>query len=229
MSDTFEIVSRITDEISEFLDDIGIDPIQYEYDYSYDEDNKIYSASVRVIRGEIEGVCDAFSGYQEEFADHMAVSFPEIEVKLTLLIGGSLSATDGSDISAEEDEEEYETLSTEEDSGDGEDDGPFDIYDDEDSADTDSVERQYEDEGLCIVDEDDEDQFYTEEIEKIKFKHPEEYIEDDDDEDEDYRYSRSRSRTGGTKSDELEDEAYRPSAEDMEDLWSTFGVSFEDD
>lgn len=228
MSDTFEITSRITDEISEFLDEIGVDPVQYEYEYNYDEEDRVYSAKVRLLRGDVEGVCASFSEYQDEFSDHLTVSFPDIEVQLTLLVGGCSDTTGCPDDEYAEDE--YDTLST--DNYDDLSEEAYGILDDTDSRDTDSVERQYADEGLSIVDEDDEDPFYTEEVEKRRVKYPTEYDTDDDDEDEDddEDYSPRRSRKSRTarfedEEDDRSDDAYRPSAEDMEDLWAAFGSS----
>ena len=187
MSDDFEIISMITDEIYSFIEEIGVEPTQYSYEYSFDPDNSRYRALVRILSGSVDGVADAFAEYQYEFASHMSATFPGVEVLLTV------QAEDGAEITESADDTDMLLAAV------------VDGVDEDDisTEDIDSIERQYEDEGLYVIDEDDVEAFHIDEQ------------DDEDDELEDEGIF--------TEARESDEDDYRPSAEDMEDLWRTFG------
>lgn len=210
MDEDFELISMITDEIYDFLGDIGIEPVQFSYDDFFDAEDNAYRAVVRVTKGPIDGVMDAFVEYQDEFSSHMSALFPGVEVSLILEV-------EDDEVSGDYGARSVEFM--------GEDDEDTNCLDDENAEHTDSVERQYEDEGLNIIDEDDETQFCTDEelLEKVIDKRRSEYDPEYDDADDDPLLDDSIYRP---QSDV--DEDYSPSAEDMEDLWRSFGEQGDD-
>jgi hypothetical protein len=171
-----------------------LEPTEYALAVNQDISNRRYSYVISLRTSDVEEVIDAFVSDREEFADHLKSQFPDVDV--TLVMKGDDWDTE---ISVVDDDEEDE----------------FTEYcgvDDEDTSVTDSAERQYAEEGLTIVDEDDEDD---------PFIMPE--LDDDscpeDEEEDEY---------AGGKYDESFD-PYTPSADDMEDLWAAFGQGDRDD
>lgn len=194
----FELISRITDEISMFLDDIGVDPGACSYDYNFDSELRRYTAVVALRSPVDEDILEEFNENQYEFADHMDAAFPGTTVSLTVTVedsgyGAGYASLDSMDSSAED----Y-------------------LLDDSDSYsdDIDSAERQYAEEGLTIVCEGDDDEDYVMLPDDPDGDDDDEGSEDDDSE-LDYLDELESDETDG----------YTPSAEDMEELWSAFGVS----
>lgn len=191
----FELISRITDEISMFLDEIGVDPRSCSYDYVYDPDMRSYSAVVVLKSPVDEDIITEFNDNQEEFADHLDVTFPGVSVSLTAKIEDTEYGAG------------YATL-------DGVQDADMNFMadaSDEYADEIDSAEKQYEEEGLTIISDDADDEEYI-----LIPGDDSEDDEDDDDEDSELDYLAPQDD---------EDDGYTPSAEDMEELWSAFGVT----
>lgn len=202
MDDNFELVSTITQEIYDFIEEIGVEPGRFSYSYSFDAEDNSYAATVKLPYGVDDDVIESFSEYQYEFSGHMAATFPGVEVTLTLEI-------DDADIVFDpEERDSFLALAT--------DDG---CLDDADAEYTDSVERQYADEGLNIIDEDDDAQFCTDEVdsEELLRRATAGVSESTDDGDDPF----SDDLVSSPLDEDADD--YRPSAEDMEELWRSFG------
>lgn len=202
----FETTSMITDEISSFLDDLGLSTTDYEFDYQWDSEDRRYSATAVIKSEDVEDIMAMFGEDREEFAEHLQSTFPDIDV--VLLLKGYDS--DGYISEEDADEDNFEDINF------------FSSRDDDDCEDTDSAELQYEEEGLTIMEELDAED--DDGIEGFAGGRPVrvsvEVTEDDEDADID-----DETYLDPISSEEDDYDSYSPDPEDMEDLWSAFGVA----
>lgn len=195
----YEVMSSITSDIQGFLLDMGADADSFEYEHTIKND-KSYIAEVRFIGEDAGDLASAVSEDIYELQEHLRTMYPEVTVTISL-------STDDSEYLVEERsiEELLEDLCIE--------------TDNEDADEIDNVGKQYEEEGLHIVCEDDEDIDFIETVDP-----------DSEDEDDDFEavVTKSRSRRAAEDDDEgfyeeEDDEEYIPSDEDREELWKAFG------
>jgi hypothetical protein len=192
----YEIMSNITSDIQGFLMDAGAEGGSFEYEHTIKSD-KLYIAEVRFLGEDAEDLAVAVAEDIYELQEHLRTTYPEVTVTI------SLSADDAEYLVEDQSVEDLlDDLCS-----------PIDA---EDADTTDDVDRQYEEEGLHIICEDDEDVDFIEEI-----------GEDEDEELED-DFSDTRARRAVVADDdegfyeEESDEEYIPSEEDREELWRAF-------
>ena len=191
-----EVMSAITSDIQGFLLDMGAEAGSYEYDHAV-RGGKAYTVEIRVLGEEASELAEERAENIYELQEHLRITYPEVRVVMTL--------TTVDDEYLVEEEEELEDLIAE---------ICESVDSDEDAAATDNAERQYEEEGLRIIDEDDETIDFVEELGDD---------DDDDFEDEVPRRRRSRASEDDGFYEEEEEEEYIPSEEDREELWKMFG------
>lgn len=172
----YEMMSNITSDIQGFLLDAGAEEGSFEYEHTIKSD-KLYIAEVRFLGEDAEDMAVAVAEDIYELQEHLRATYPEVTVTI------SLSADDAEYLVEEQSVEDMI-------------DDLCSSIDAEDADTTDDVDRQYEEEGLHIICEDDEDVDFIEEI--------------GEDEDEGFY-------------EEESDEEYIPSEEDREELWRAFG------
>lgn len=189
-------MSAITSDIQGFLLDMGAEAGTFEYESSC-KGTKAYSAEIRFLGEDAEDMAEEIAENVYELQEHLRTTYPEVKVTL------SITAAE-EEYLVEEDRSEEELLD--------------DIcvgIDDEDADTTDDADRQYEEEGLRIFHEDDEDADFIDEEDE----------EEDEDFEEEFK-SRKRSKVDddeGFYEDEDEEDEYIPSDEDREELWRMFG------
>ena len=196
MEENNEVMSAITSDIQGFLLDMGAEAGTYEYDHTV-KGGRAYIVEIRFIGEDAGDLANEIADNIYELQEHLRTAYPEVKVLMTL--------TTAYDEFLVEDEDEIEDLVAE----------ICDTVDEEDADTVDSLDRQYEEEGLHIVHEDDEDLDYIEELGD----------EDDDDLDFETPHKRCRRKEDSDDSfyEEETEEEYIPSDEDREELWRMFG------
>lgn len=192
----YEMMSNITSDIQGFLLDAGAEEGSFEYEHTIKSD-KLYIAEVRFLGEDAEDMAVAVAEDIYELQEHLRATYPEVTVTI------SLSADDAEYLVEEQSVEDMI-------------DDLCSSIDAEDADTTDDVDRQYEEEGLHIICEDDEDVDFIEEV-----------GEDEDEELED-DFSDTQTHRASVGDDEgfyeeESDEEYIPSEEDREELWRAFG------
>lgn len=195
----YEVISAITSDIQGFLLDMGADPGSYEYDYNA-KGSRIYEADIRFITEDADEFIEELADSLYELQEHLRITYPDTAVTF------SMSSPDADYVWEEADEDEDDELSSDA------------FEDDSDAEELDDADKQYEEEGLRIFHEDDDDADFIE--------------EEDEDEGEDLEESFRGSCEDDEDSDffeeEDEDDEYVPSDEDKEELWKMFGGDYDE-
>ena len=193
----YEVMSSITSDIQGFLLDMGADAGSFEYEHTI-KGNKYYLAEVRFIGEDAADLATAIAEDIYELQEHLRAMYPDVTVTISL-------NTDDDEYLVEEQtiEELLEDIGVD--------------LDSEDADETDNASKQYEEEGLHIICEDDEDIDFIETVDR-------DGDEDDDDFEDEVRASGTHrvNDDEGFYEEEDEDE-YIPSDEDREELWKAFG------
>lgn len=218
---TFELVQDINEQINEFMSDIGISPRLCEYHHVFNENTNKYSGKIVLTGYNEDDAADLIREFREncyDFSFQLAAEFPKTKIDLSISFRDEEGSVDSClpdlDDEAEDDQDATDDTEYEEQATDDEELPDQWVGDPDQDDDTDSDIRQYEEEGMSIVegddvDEDDEDDDIEAVAKRMRSG------DDDDEDDDDYP---------GSELDELDDEdSYIPSREDFEDLWNAFG------
>ena len=208
-SNVSELELEIDSELQLFLDtELGLDQSLYEFDTALTcIDGRFkyrYDAMIRLLDEDAEDFLEEFTDNADEIYAHLSFKFPGVRFELTVEAGDvQVKAAEAS----EDDELDIES------------DGDPDTDENEDS-----VEQQYTEEGMTIVDD-------IEATSAQVYERGEEDEDEDENEDEDEKPMRRKHKSDvNDELDEidLEDEDdYVPDDEDREELWKAFG-DFED-
>lgn len=207
----FEIWSLFTDEIEQWYDDAGGDPTHYDYAGSYDPENASLTAKLVVFSEDAEEVVEELNKTKQDVLGHLATLFPQTKISLMAVTPAGWDESEESPVYTEGDG--YVPMSTGSEFVD-EDDNYGDEY--EDSELDLGEDAQYEEEGLIVVDEDSDEEDFTNIIEQEDAA----MAEADDNE-----YTGERFSTYISDEDaEDEEDDYIPDERDREDLWKSFWV-----
>ena len=200
-STTEELEIDITAELQMFLDgELGLESgYELETDLSaiVGQFRYKYTAHIRLLDEAAHEFLDVFADNADELYDHLEFKFPRVKFNISLEVSDTIIAPE-----VEE--------------GDGVESSDDPNEDDQDEDDEPTLEEQYAEEGLRVVDD-------IEETESPVFERG----ESEDEEDDDFEEEKPKRKKANTEEElediDLEEDDYVPDAEDREELWKAFG------
>ena len=198
----FELAQEVREEIGNFVADHGVAPINVFCDFSFDNERNKFSASIGISGSDAQDYAEALTADLPELLDQLRADHSSI--KFAISVSTPECADEGDEELDEDDEDEEKTEDYTE--GWSEDHNGFE--------DTDSVEKQYEDEGLSIIEASEEDELEDEDDAVYAGSVAARDVDQEDDEEDDELWE---------ELDDDEQDRYIPTDEDIEELWRAFG------